>query len=168
MKLLARFRCCKASIGSLFWYELMANCSVWEVRGLPISQRMTVMSTTGKVKQHFDFDLECPVSRVRFWLIEIRHIRSWFLHGNYCNAYKWKWNHSTILSQNKNNNNKRNILALESCCCLLVCNLETIFLLVIPTVIFSRYSPGLAVVFQARCLCSKQPVFILPFLQFSY
>ena len=101
MKLLARFRCCKASIGSLFWYELMANCSVWEVRGLPISQRMTVMSTTGKVKQHFDFDLECPVSRVGFWPIEIRHIWSWFLHENYCNAYKWKWNHSTILSQTK-------------------------------------------------------------------
>lgn len=32
--------------------------------------------------------------------------------------------------KHENNNNKRNILALEFCCCLLVCNLETIFLVV--------------------------------------
>ena len=45
-----------------------------------------MLSTVGKVKQHFD--LECPVSRGGFWPIEIRHMQSWFLHGNYCNAYE--------------------------------------------------------------------------------
>ena len=47
-----------------------------------------MISTTGKVKKHFDCDPECPVSQVGFWPIDIKHMQSWFLHGNYCNAYK--------------------------------------------------------------------------------
>lgn len=76
MKSLARFRCCKA-LAPCFGMDSWQTVVFERSGALLISQRMIMMSTIGKVKQHFGFDLECPDSQVGFWPIEIRHMRSW-------------------------------------------------------------------------------------------
>lgn len=55
--------------------------SVWEVGGLLISQRMPIMFTIGKVKQHFGFDLEYPDWQIGFWPIEMGIYSLGVLHG---------------------------------------------------------------------------------------